>query len=395
VTVTTARPTPGWTRIVWPAEYRSDRTPRQTLIIPTFNERDNIALLLSRLAAVLPARDTQIVFVDDSTDDTAEVIAAAATTCPIPVRVHHRLNRTGGLGGAVVEGMRIAEGEWIVVMDADLQHPPEMVPNLVAAGLRDGADLVVATRYATRGGRAGLSNGLRRWVSQGSTTMARLLFPAALGRISDPMSGFFAIRASSLEVAGLQPQGFKILMELAVRTRPPRVVEVPYEFQSRYAGESKADLRQGLRFARHLAMLRFGPTRLRMFGVALIGASGLVPNLAAVWLLNAVIGMNVLVAAVVANQAALMWNFLFIEELFRRRRNGSLLGRLGRFYALGNLDLVLRIPALACLVSIVHTGPLWGSLATLIASFIVRFFVLDRVIYAARQKPGEANVVAA
>jgi dolichol-phosphate mannosyltransferase len=244
-----------------PAIGRPPATPRQTLIVPTFNERDNIVALLARIAAVLPAQDTEIVFVDDSTDDTPRAIAAAAQACPVPVRVHHREHGTGGLGGAVVEGLRIARGEWIVVLDADLQHPPEVVPELVAAGIRDGADLVVASRYTADGSRDGLSSGLRRWVSRGSTTVAKLLFRQALHRISDPMSGFFAVRASSLELAGLRPVGYKILLELVVRTRPPRVVEVGYRFEARHAGESKSTAREGLRFLRHLALLRVGRPR--------------------------------------------------------------------------------------------------------------------------------------
>jgi dolichol-phosphate mannosyltransferase len=372
----------------------TSRTTRQTLVIPTFNERENIALLLTRLATVLPAEGTQIVFVDDSTDDTPQVIAAAARTCPIPVTVHHRDQADGGLGGAVLAGMRLAEGEWIIVMDADLQHPPELVPDLVAAGRRDGADLVVASRYAGGGRRDGLANGVRRWVSRGSTTVAKLLFRGPLGRISDPMSGFFAVRRSSLELTGLRPMGYKILLELAVRTRPPRVVEVPYVFQSRHAGESKSTLREGLRFLRHLAVLKVGGARLRMFGVATIGATGLIPNLVTLWLATHVLGMHYLIGAVVANQVALGYNFILTELLFHRRRHRSLVGRFGRFFVMGNFDLVLRVPALALLVSTVHMGLIWANLATLVCSFALRYLILDRVIYAARPQPGENNAMA-
>ena len=395
MTITTARSSHGRAAIVRQAERQSARTPRQTLVIPTFNERDNIAVLLAQLAAVLPADDTEILFVDDSTDDTPAVIEAAGRSCAIPVAVLHRDNGVGGLGGAVVEGMRRAQGEWIVVMDADLQHPPDVVPDLVAAGQRDGADLVVASRYAGNGSRDGLANGLRRWVSQGSTIVAKLLFRGPLRRVSDPMSGFFAMRASSLDLGNLRPMGYKILLELAVRTRPPRVVEVPYQFQARHAGESKSNLREGLRFLRHLLVLKLGGTRLRMLGVAVIGASGLIPNLAALWLLSHGFGLHYLLAAVLANQAALGWNFVLVEMLFQRRRHRSLLSRASRFFVLGNLDLVLRVPALAYLVSTVHVGLLLSNLVTLVASFVLRFFILDRVIYTARARPGEVNVVVA
>jgi dolichol-phosphate mannosyltransferase len=239
---------------------------RQTVVIPTFNERENIATLLARLAGVLPAGDTEILFVDDSTDDTPEVIRAAARDCPIPVTVLHREHSTGGLGGAVVEGMRAARGAWIVVMDADLQHPPEVLPDLLATGERDGADLVIGSRDAGGGNRDGLAGAGRKLVSGGSTLATKVIFRNSLVLVSDPMSGLFAIRASSLEVAELRPLGYKILLELVVRNRPGRIVEVPYSFQQRHAGESKSTMTEGLRFLKHLAILRFRAGQVRARG---------------------------------------------------------------------------------------------------------------------------------
>lgn len=362
---------------------------RLSLIIPTFNERDNIPTLLAELAGALPATRTEIVFVDDSTDDTPQVIERAAQVCPIPVRVHHRQQATGGLGGAVLEGLRIAQGAWIVVMDADLQHPPDKVLELVATGEDTDADLVVATRYAAGGDRAGLSGWYRRWVSGASTRVTKLVFRRALASLSDPMSGFFAVRAATLDPSGLRPLGYKILLELVVRTRPARVAEVPYTFQSRFAGESKSSLKEGLRFLRHLAVLRLGATRARMLGYAAIGASGLLPNMATLWLLSGVFGIHYLPAAIVANQVAIAWNFALTDlVLFRSRRRSSFASRLSRFVVLGNVDLVVRIPALALLVGNLHLGYLIGNAFTLIAAFLLRFVALDRVIYRPRYRDG-------
>jgi dolichol-phosphate mannosyltransferase len=364
---------------------------RQTIVVPTFNERDNIETLLQRLAAALPAGETEIVFVDDSTDDTPEVIRAAAAHCPIPVTVHHREHATGGLGGAVVEGMRLAGGDWIVVMDADLQHPPEIVPDLVAAGARDGADLVVGSRYSGGGRRDGLGGGYRRVISGGSTLATKVIFRNSLLQVSDPMSGLFAIRTSSLEVEELQPLGYKILLELVVRNRPGRIVEVPYSFQPRHAGESKSTVAEGVRFLKHLGLLRFGAQRSRMLLFALIGLSGLVPNQLALWLLTDVAGVHYLPAAVVANFIAVGWNFVLTDTLlYRNRRHRSLLGRMTRFFVLGNADLLLRIPLLALLVGGAHLGVLAANLLTLVASFVVRFLILDKVIYLARPKAATA-----
>jgi dolichol-phosphate mannosyltransferase len=363
----------------------------QTIVIPTFNERDNIEALLRRLVAVLPAGDTEIVFVDDSTDDTPEVIRAAAATCRIPITVHHRENGAGGLGGAVVEGMRLARGAWIVVMDADLQHPPEVVPDLIAAGRRDGADLVVGTRYRGGGKRDGLSDGYRRIVSGGSTFATKLIFRSSLIQVSDPMSGLFAVRSSSLEIDELRPLGYKILLELTVRNRPGRIVEVPYSFQQRHAGESKSTMAEGLRFLKHLAILRFGAQRTRMLAFALIGVSGLLPNQLALWLLAGVAGVHYLPAAVAANVIAVGWNFALTDTLlYRNRRHRGLASRITRFFVLGNVDLLLRIPLLAVLVDGLRMGVLAANLVTLLASFVVRFLILDKVIYLAKPAVLEA-----
>jgi dolichol-phosphate mannosyltransferase len=362
-------------------------TLRQTIVIPTFNERENIATLLERLVAVLPESDTELVFVDDSTDDTPEVIREAARTCPIPITVHHREHSTGGLGGAVVEGMRLAKGAWIVVMDADLQHPPEIVPDLIASGLRDGADLVIGTRYAGGGARDGLSDGYRKLISGGSTFATKVIFRNSLLQVSDPMSGLFAVRTSSLQVDELRPLGYKVLLELVVRNRPGRIVEVPYTFQQRHAGESKSTMAEGIRFGKHLAILRFGAERTRMLAFALIGVSGLLPNQLVLWLLATVMGVHYLPAAVVANLIAVCWNFVLTDSLlYRNRRHRSLSGRFTRFFVMGNADLLLRIPLLALLVDGAHVGVLAANLITLVTSFVVRFLILDKVIYRAKPR---------
>jgi dolichol-phosphate mannosyltransferase len=231
--------------------------PVISLVIPTFNESANIVELLARLTAALPAQaPCEVIFVDDSTDDTPAVITEAAGRSRLAVSVHHRELPAGGLGGAVAVGLRAASAPWIVVMDADLQHPPALVPDLIRAGQEAEADLVVATRYAGGGSRAGLDGGFRKFASGGSTALAKTVFPRRLRNVSDPMSGFFAVRAASLDADVLRPLGYKILLELVVRCRLRQITEVPYQFQDRFAGESKANFSEGLRFLRHLMVLR-------------------------------------------------------------------------------------------------------------------------------------------
>ncbi|MET8974704.1 glycosyltransferase family 2 protein [Streptomyces sp. NPDC004539] len=361
-----------------------------TIVVPTFNESANIRQLLRQITESVPRRlPCEVVFVDDSTDDTPEVIRDAAKDCPFPVTVLHRAEPVGGLGGAVVEGIRAAGSDWVVVMDGDCQHPPSLVPELVATGERSGAELVVASRYIKGGSRAGLAGGYRVAVSKGATWLTKSLFPRRLHRISDPMSGFFAIRRSVVSADVLKPLGYKILLELAVRSRPERVAEVPFVFQERYAGESKSTAKEGVRFLRHLLGLRTASPVARMIGFGLIGLSGFLPNLLALWALTRA-GLHYLPAEILANQFGVAWNFLLIEHLlFRdRRAHRRWWDRAGRFALLANADLVLRIPLIALFVSRFGMGALSATALALVTTFVLRFVGTEALVYLPRGKRG-------
>jgi dolichol-phosphate mannosyltransferase len=358
-----------------------------TIVVPTFNESANIRELLRRLTESVPARlPCEVLFVDDSTDDTPDVIRDAAQDCPFPVDVLHRDTAAGGLGGAVVEGIRKAGSDWIVVMDADLQHPPALVPELVAAGDDTGADLVVASRYTRGGSREGLAGGYRIAVSRGATWLTRALFPRRLRGISDPMSGFFAIRRSVVTADALKPLGYKILLELAVRCRPERVAEVPFVFQDRFAGESKSTAKEGMRFLGHLTGLRTASPVARMVAFGLIGLTGFIPNLLGLHLLTGA-GMHYLPAEIVANQFGVVWNFLLIEVLlFRdRRRHRHWADRAGRFALLANADLLLRIPLIALLVGRLGMAVLPATALALLTTFVLRFAATEALVYLPRR----------
>jgi dolichol-phosphate mannosyltransferase len=228
-----------------------------SLIVPTRNEAGNISQLLVRLDRLPAGVLGEVIFVDDSDDDTPAAIAYLAPSFEFDVDVVHREpgDRAGGLSGAVVEGFRRARGEWLGVMDADLQHPPDVLADLFATGRSAGADIVCATRNVGGGGRDGLG-AARDVISKSFATFARRAFPRRLRGVSDPMSGFFLVRRSALDPEALNPTGFKILLEILVRTPGLRRAEVSYEFAARFAGDSKASLREGMVYLRHLARLR-------------------------------------------------------------------------------------------------------------------------------------------
>jgi dolichol-phosphate mannosyltransferase len=225
-----------------------------SLVIPTFNERDNVVPLVAEIASALDGVTWEAVFVDDSTDGTDVTIAGLAGI-DTRIRLIHRAENRGGLAGAVIEGLAEARGVYACVLDADLQHPPARIPELLAEAQWSGADLVIASRYLPGGSAGGLAGPLRRAASVGLKGLSRLAFPRRLATVTDPLGGFFLLRRSLVEQTQLRPIGYKILLEILVRCDWRVVREVPYTFQPRLAGDSKADVPQGLRFLRHLALL--------------------------------------------------------------------------------------------------------------------------------------------
>lgn len=238
-----------------------------TVIVPTRNERATIAKLVERVDRTLSPLDLdfEVLVVDDSDDDTPAVAQRAART-GAPVRVHHRPpdERSGGLAGAVQLGMELAsESESIAVMDGDLQHPPELLSDLVDA-VRTDADIAVASRYIEGGGSvAGLDGRGRRVTSLAARAAARLLLARAR-HVADPLSGFFALRRDVVGAVPLRASGFKILLEILVLGRWARVAEVPLRMDPRAGGASKAGAAEGLAFAAQLWRLLRAPARVRL-----------------------------------------------------------------------------------------------------------------------------------
>jgi dolichol-phosphate mannosyltransferase len=372
-----------------------------SVVVPTRNESQNVAKLVECLTAALHGVAAELVIVDDSDDTTPALVTALAATSRLPIRLLHRepTNRAGGLGSAVVAGARLARGTWLVVMDADLQHPPDVAAMLARTAMRHSADIVVGTRYAGAGSAGqGLDTAARIATSSSATRLARTLFPRRLATVTDPMSGLFAFRRAAIELDRLDPIGFKLLLEILVRHPGATVAEVAYEMAPRNAGDSKASLRQGLIYLRHLGRLRrhrlagqlrerpstareraeqFG----RMAAFGLIGLSGIGVNTAALWLAHSFAGLHHLIGAGIATQLSTAWNFALVELLlYRGRGNGTWRGRGVRFWTMNNLLLLARLPVLQLLV-VAGLGVLVANGATLALLFLLRFLLSDRVIY--------------
>ncbi|TQM24318.1 dolichol-phosphate mannosyltransferase [Microbacterium kyungheense] len=353
-----------------------------SIIVPTYNEAPNVAELVRRVTDAVQSRQTEIVFVDDSTDDTPDVIREVAETAGVSVRLIHRDEKTGGLGGAVVEGLRQAQSDLCLVMDGDLQHPPEKIPDVLERFERGDVDVVVASRYVGGGTAHGLADRTRVLVSKASTALTKAMFPVKLRDVTDPMTGFFLIDRRTVDLQTLKPRGFKILLEILAR-KPFRVAEVPFDFADRHAGESKASLGQGMHFVAQLTALRFG----KMSLFALVGGLGAVANVFIVWALTQ-LGVDYLVAAIVAAEVTIIGNFLLIEHFVFQDMRGAASGvwiRFAKSFAFNNAEAVVRIPVVALMVSSGHVSAVVATAITLVVAFFVRFVFHSLVVYAPKR----------
>jgi dolichol-phosphate mannosyltransferase len=226
-----------------------------SLVLPTLNEAANLERMVRSVQSALAGFDYEIIVSDDhSPDGTGQIADQLAASDP-RIRVVHRTT-TPGLSPAVADGWLAARGDVLAVMDADLQHPPEVIAR-VAAAVEQGADLVIASRYVS-GGTIPAWAIHRRFMSLLGTAAVRLALGSKVKRVTDPLSGCFAYRRSALDPAQLRPdRGFKILLEVLSKGKFQNIAEVPYEFATRTGGASKLSLRVALHDIRYVIRIAF------------------------------------------------------------------------------------------------------------------------------------------
>jgi dolichol-phosphate mannosyltransferase len=238
-------------------------TPKLGLVVPTLNEAGNIPALIDRLRTALERVDVEyeLIVVDDDSEDGTANVARECAKQDSRLRV---LVRKGprGLAGAVIHGWSNTDASLLGVIDGDLQHPPEVLPELLTPVL-NGKDIAIASRYATNSKQSVADWNKARHLISRASTLATAPFQRKDLRIKDPMSGFFVVRRECIEGIDLQPQGFKILLEILVKGRIQSAVEVPFHFATRQSGKSKADFRVALHYFSLLGRLSryalFGP----------------------------------------------------------------------------------------------------------------------------------------
>jgi dolichol-phosphate mannosyltransferase len=330
----------------------ADPAIRLSLVVPTYDEAESLPPLLAELTRLLDAElpgAYEIIVVDDDSPDESWAVAEELAAGQPQLRV---IRRTGerGLATAVIRGWQLARGDVVGVIDADLQHPPDAIIKLWAEMAR-GADLAIASRNVAGGGVSDWSL-LRRVLSRSAQLLALVILPGVVSKLSDPMSGFFLVRRAALAGVALDPLGYKILLEVAARSRVAWVGEVGYVFREREHGASKVSAGVYVDYLRHLVRLRLGSLPLaRFFRFALVGVSGVVVDMTMLYLLSdpKTLGWGLTRSKVVAAELALINNFLWNDAWTFRDMVGEghglrhKLHRFVKFNAICGIGIVLNV----------------------------------------------------
>jgi dolichol-phosphate mannosyltransferase len=333
-------------------------TPQLSVIVPTFNERDNVTTLFQRLETALAGIAWEVVFVDDNSPDaTWDVVRGLARQDP-RVRCIRRIGRRG-LSGACIEGILACSAPYAAVIDADLQHDETQLAKMLGLLQAGAADLVVGSRYI-EGGSADSFDRQRAGASQLATEVAKRVLRV---KIKDPMSGFFMIRRDRFEQLApqLSTQGFKILLDIVATAHGElRVVEVPFAFGSRLHGESKLDSMVALDFlGLVLAKLTRDVVSLRFLMFAMVGSLGLLVHLAALYAALKLIHLPFAESQACGAISAMTSNFIlnnFLTYRDQRLKGLAILRGLLLFYLVCSVGLLANV---GVAFSVYDQEPIW------------------------------------
>ena len=333
-------------------------TPALSVVVPTFNERDNVTTLYRRLETALAGKAWEVIFVDDNSPDGTWDVVRGLARQDSRVRCIRRIGRRG-LSGACIEGILASSAPCAAVIDADLQHDETQLPKMLALLEAGEADLVVGSRYI-EGGSADSFDRQRAGASQFATEVARRVLRV---KIADPMSGFFMIRRDRFEQLApqLSTQGFKILLDIVATARGElRVKEIPYTFGSRLHGESKLDSMVALDFlGLVLAKLTHDVVSLRFLLFAMVGSIGLFVHFAALFVALEAFDLPFPNAQGAAALCAMTSNFIlnnFLTYRDQRLKGLAILRGLLLFYLVCSVGLLANV---GVAWSVFDQEPIW------------------------------------
>ncbi len=356
---------------------------RFSLVIPTYKESQNIQKsieILSQLLDEIIPREYELIVVDDNSPDRTWKLAQELTSAYPQLRVMRRVKEKG-LSTAVIRGWQMARGEILGVIDADGQHPPEVLLRLWQE-IEQGADLAVASRHVDGGGVSEWSL-MRRILSRGAQMLGLIILPEVLGRLSDPMSGYFLLRRSCMVARSLSPIGYKILLEVVARGRIRSIAEVGYVFQERQEGESKVSWKQYFEYIQHLLKLRlslWSASRFVRFGI--VGLTGVIVDMGILFLLSdpATLGWSLTRSKIIAVEVAIinnfLWNDLWTFGDISQKQKGirQRWQRLLKFNVICLCGLILNVLLLNIFVNLLNVNPYAANLITIATVAVGNFW---------------------
>ena len=348
--------------------------PELSIVVPTYNESENLSILVERTRKALGRTKHEIIVVDDNSPDGTGEIAERLAKKYGNIKVVHR-EKKKGLASAVVDGFKHVSAPVICVIDADLQHPPEKIPELFNE-ITSGADIAVASRHVKGGGVKGWAKS-RKIISRGAEILARLMIPLS-HRLSDPLSGFFILKKDVIKGAELKPIGFKILLEVLVKGSYKKITEVPYVFEKRLRGKSTLGFRENLNYLRHISRLARASGEAGQFlKFCVVGLTGVFVNMGLLWALTKFIGLDYRISAIFAIEISIFSNFTLNEIwTFRKRpKTGSLAGRILSFNFACIIGAVINFIALVALTEVFHLYYLLSNLFGIACATLWNYFM--------------------
>ncbi|MEM9927601.1 MAG: glycosyltransferase [Cyanobacteria bacterium P01_D01_bin.50] len=366
-----------------------------SLVIPTYLEAGNINQIVTELSSLLDESipgDYELIIVDDnSPDGTWEVALSMMSEFP-QLQVMRRQNERG-LSSAVIRGWQSARGRVLGVIDGDLQHPPHMLLQLLKA-IEKGADLAVASRHVEGGGVSRWSF-IRRFLSRGAQLLGLMIVPQIMGRVSDPMSGYFMVRRSCVEDTIFNPIGYKILLEVLGRGRVREIAELGYVFCERHDGESKVNWKHYLDYIRHLLRLRFSTETVEQFSqpwgfpigrfirFGLVGLSGVFVDMAILYLLSDpnTLALPLTRSKIIAGEIAICNNFLwndawtFADVAIQQQGWHQRLKRFLKFNIICLAGLVINVLVLNLVFNFVNSNRYIANLIAIAVATLWNFWV--------------------
>ncbi|MEM0066294.1 MAG: glycosyltransferase family 2 protein [Sulfolobales archaeon] len=349
-----------------------------SVIVPTYNERENVTRLIKFLHEIMVKEKIsyEIVVVDDnSPDGTAEAVKSLSHMYNVKLIV-----RPGklGLASAVLEGLKVAKGSIIAVMDADLQHPPEALPEMLKK-VSSGCDVVIGSRYV-KGGSIAEWSLFRRVVSRGADLIAKILLPKTRG-IKDTMSGYFVLKREVIDGVSLNPRGFKILLEVITKGRFKKVCEYPIEFRARTWGESKLGVGEVFNYILHVLDLAHEAVRF-----VIVGTMGTLVNLATLFFLGYLLSLEHWITVLVAFETSTLFNFT-LHELwtFKTGFSKGVGNRLAEFHGAVALHFISQVVISNLLFYGYGVERVLSQLSGILVGFSLNYILSKHVVWRRRR----------